>query len=254
MREIEEEFTDSGFKMNEFQLVLAEDVINVIKVFNNETCIVPFSRQAADQISVFTDDNGNPIINKLPFKIVWVDYNPTNHSLLLVGPELEHPRIFISIEIPSIKSGITTTSQKHLFQGESTISCWALDIAHCRGIISYESDEVFKIYELREYSQLFTISKNQWPIPNPTTGTPFTVRFGGPGNGEMVIYRKVNEKSILFKIYSKLNGKQVKEFILPLDSEEDDAEFVLLCGRDRMVLQLELRNLEVYDISSENPI
>ena len=60
MREIEEEFTDSGFEINEFQLVLAEDVINVIKVFNNETCIVPFSRQAADQISVFTDDNGIP--------------------------------------------------------------------------------------------------------------------------------------------------------------------------------------------------
>ena len=56
------------------------------------------------------------------------------------------------------------------------------------------------------------------------------------------------EKSMRNQFYSKFipNSMENKsEFILPLDSEEDDAEFVL---------QLKLRNLEVYDISSENSI
>jgi hypothetical protein len=63
----------------------------------------------------------------------------------------------ISLEIPSIKDGLTRTENKHLFQGESIINDCEFDILNCRGMIYNLAEGKFKVFELKKYTHMFTI-------------------------------------------------------------------------------------------------
>ena len=168
----------------------------------------------------------------------------------------------ISIEIPSIKGAGLTTTYKQLFQGESTIDGWDFDIPNCRAMIDNRLEKVFKMFELKEYSHLFTI-----PYPdicvhyihqiavNFPVFTLGTHTLGTSVGIDMVIHQRIfKENFVFFRIYCKRNGKLRKEFFLPLNYPED-IEFVVLCGTDRMLVQqLGPRPLEVVDISCQNPV
>jgi len=153
-------------------------------------------------------------------------------------------RRIISIPIECIKKGATT--HEELFQGESVICHWKFDIPNCRGVIYNLSERgVFKVFELKNYSHLFAISYTDSKLTSKGGLLDPEFTFGGPGNTEIVICKKVKGKSTLFRIYSKSDGIFRKEFFL----KESCWAFVELCGYDRMVLQRgEKGELEVMDI------
>ena len=69
---------------------------------------------------------------------------------------------------------------------------------------------MFKIYELKDYNQLFTVPEyhiHQVDIYNLILSYIMSIRFGSPGNIEMVTYGEVSKKLFVFKIYSKRNLK-----------------------------------------------
>ena len=108
-----------------------DGVICAIHSNDDNTYIVPFRR--GDQISNFSDDDGKPIINQLPSKFIWVDYNPHNNSMIMVEANYEWPQKCTSIAIPSIKPGLTA-AHKRIFQGDFNIYDWVIDIPNYKGL------------------------------------------------------------------------------------------------------------------------
>ena len=80
---------------------------------------------------------------------------------------------------------------------------WDFDIPNYRGMIYNRKERLFKVFELKKYTMLFS-------IPYEAYGSFDSVlRFGSSGNMELIIVMMLNEISaqmaeILLRIYSKL--------------------------------------------------
>jgi hypothetical protein len=228
-------------------LVIADDIICAI---DSATSIVPFIRNG-DQFWAYANDDGSFLFIRFPFKINFVCYNNHKYSLIIVLTEFDDPRRIrnrlriISLEIPFIKARITRTENKQLFQGESIINDCEFDIPNCRGVIYNLAEGKFKVFELKKYTHLFTIPD----IGMSPDGSYF--KFRSPGNMDMVIYERIWE-GFLMRIYSKRNGKPLKQFILPR-YHGYRTEFIAPCGSDRILVQQYSLGMDVVDISSENP-
>jgi hypothetical protein len=182
-------------------LVIADHTIWVINDINVINDTNPFRRHG-DQISGYTQDNGNLLFFRTPMNIKSVYYNNHNYSLIIVMFEdprnILHQFRILSLKIPSIEAGPTTLDSKELFRGESIINYCDFDIPNCRGIIHNLAEGKFKVFELKNYTHLFTI---------PDIGGSAEVSYaklGNSGNTDMLIYEKVSE-GFSMRIYSSMS-------------------------------------------------
>jgi hypothetical protein len=182
-------------------------------------------------------------------KIKFVCYNSNNNSLIIVGNyrKLEYKSI-VSLEIESIKAGLTTETNI-CPQDDGEILSWDFDIPNCRGMIYTTKNKLFKIFELKNYAQLFTI-----PIEGDDSFCS-SFRFGSPGNMELLVMmysENVAREEVLLRIYSKHTGQLRKRISIPVYSRHTIV-FVELCGTGSILLQQSQLGMQILDISAEIP-
>lgn len=222
-------------------LVIADDILCV--VFHNRVgnaCLIPFGR--GGEMSPLTDDYGKRIILSYEMDIGFVYYNSNNNSLIIVGymPNLK----IISVKIACIKAG-QSNEYREIFAEELDMITWDFDIPNCRGMIYNKKEKEIKVFELKEYDQMFAIrveSEMCWD-------------FQSRGNMYLGIYFDGNFPSvdnISLKTYSKLDGQVCNEAILHLHPGFE-LGFATLCGNDRMCVQQIGLRMQVIDISGEIP-
>eukprot|EP00253_Pinus_taeda_P013945 PITA_13945 len=224
-------------------LVIADDIICV-------SCnghLIPFGRQG--KVWPLKDEYGKPITLNCQMEIVSAYYNSNNNSLIIVGYHQSLPYLkIISMEVASVKAG-RTDEYRDIYAEEADAVTWDFDIPNCRGVIYNKDERVFKVFDLKEYNQICTISLERG-IPVERKIEWF---FQSRGNMYVVIYFDGgfprNTSDVSFKIYSKRDGELCQEGIIHLNHHEARLQFAALCGDDRICLQQHGWNMQVIDIS-----
>lgn len=206
----------------------------------------------------------SPIAGNVDGFIHDVCYNKHNNSFLIeyqpVDAEIWGLEIqIISLEIASIDGGQSPTSRL-VFPGESSIIKWGFDIPFCRGMIHNYQEKKFKFCELKEYIPLFTIADLGFTQvgAHRQPGRP-CFKSISPGNMDMVMYDTVSSTfngilGVQLRIYSKLNGTLKKQMSIPELMSIPQMEFIALCGSNTLLMQGYLSEIQVVEMSSENPV
>lgn len=198
------------------------------------------------------DEYDSPIILNCPMAIVSAYYNSNNNSVIIVGYHQSLPYLKILIvEIAGLKAG-RTNEYREIYAEEADTVTWDFDIPNCRGVIYNKKERVFKVFDLKEYNQISTISLER----GIQVERKIEWFFQSRGNMYVAIYFdggfRRNTSDVWFKIYSKRDGELCQEGILHLN-HETMLQFATLCGDDRICLQQHGRNMQVIDISGEVP-
>eukprot|EP00253_Pinus_taeda_P013356 PITA_13356 len=138
-------------------LVIADDIICVFCSGH----LIPFGRQG--KVWPLKDEYGRPITLNCQMEIVSAYYNSNNNSLIIVGYHQSLPYLkIISVEVASVKAG-RTDEYRDIYAEEADAVTWDFDIPNCnipnsRGVIYNKDERVFKVFDLKEYNQISTIS------------------------------------------------------------------------------------------------
>jgi len=142
-----------------------------------------------------------------------VYYNSNNNSVIIVGYHQSLPYLkILSVDIASIKSG-RTNEYREIYAEEADTVTWDFDIPNCGGVIYNKRERVLKVFDLKEYNEVSTLSLERG-IPVERKIEWF---FQGRGNMYIAIYFDRgfprNTSDVSFKIYSKRDGELCREGI-----------------------------------------
>ncbi|GLJ31989.1 hypothetical protein SUGI_0644020 [Cryptomeria japonica] len=205
----------------------------LIALWDNQTCIVFKVGAKAENLYRF---NG----------IKDVIYNIHTDSLIFI---VKSGAVrLLTRKVEDIRHGLEDEWET-LFPTENAIEWWDFDVPNCLGMLYINNENLFKIFELENYNQLYTVANRARSFKD--------FRFGSPGNMEMVMFHARQRRSLVdnflaLGLTSKHNGcgKLQRVYFNQPDFLVND---VRVCG-DKVVVFLHNRLKAVELLSGKHTV